>query len=97
MKGLLIPVGSNDLLDCAFCEMHALIISVHIKRIMLQIINLLFNKSFDQVNIILSYQGHSTIVLTLDTYSHLLPTMQQQATARLEKLLYSNSKKKVAA
>ena len=32
--------------------------------------------------------GHSTIVLTLDTYSHVLPTMQQQATARLEKLLY---------
>lgn len=33
--------------------------------------------------------GHSTIVLTLDTYSHVLPTMQQQATARLEKMLYS--------
>lgn len=34
--------------------------------------------------------GHSTIVLTLDTYSHVLPTMQQGATARLEKLLYRN-------
>ena len=33
--------------------------------------------------------GHSTIVLTLDTYSHVLPTMQQGATNRLEKLLYS--------
>jgi integrase len=32
--------------------------------------------------------GHSTIVLTLDTYSHVLPTMQEQATSRLEKLLY---------
>ena len=32
--------------------------------------------------------GHSTIVITLDTYSHVLPTMQQGATARLEKLLY---------
>lgn len=32
--------------------------------------------------------GHSTIVLTLDTYSHVLPTMQQKATARLEKMLY---------
>lgn len=32
--------------------------------------------------------GHSTIVLTLDTYSHVLPTMQQQATAKLEKMLY---------
>lgn len=33
--------------------------------------------------------GHSTIVLTLDTYSHVLPTMQQGATARLERLLYN--------
>lgn len=33
--------------------------------------------------------GHSTIILTLNTYSHVLPTMQQQATARLEKLLYN--------
>lgn len=33
--------------------------------------------------------GHSTIVLTLDTYSHVLPTMQQGATAKLTKLLYS--------
>jgi integrase len=38
--------------------------------------------------------GHSTIVLTLDTYSHVLPTMQQQATARLEKMLYSKPGKK---
>jgi len=35
--------------------------------------------------------GHSTIVLTLDTYSHVLPTMQQQATAKLEKMLYSKA------
>lgn len=38
--------------------------------------------------------GHSTVVLTLDTYSHVLPTMQQQATARLEKMLYSKGGKK---
>jgi integrase len=38
--------------------------------------------------------GHSTIVLTLDTYSHVLPTMQQQATARLEKMLYTKDEKK---
>jgi hypothetical protein len=30
-------------------------------------------------------------VLTLDTYSHVLPTMQQGATARLEKLLYGKA------
>ncbi|MBI3649625.1 MAG: site-specific integrase [Acidobacteria bacterium] len=35
--------------------------------------------------------GHSTIVLTLDTYSHVLPTMQQQATVKLEKMLYSEA------
>jgi integrase len=35
--------------------------------------------------------GHSTVVLTLDTYSHVLPTMQERATARLESLLYNRS------
>lgn len=35
--------------------------------------------------------GHSTIVLTLDTYSHVLPTMQQGASAKLEMLLYTES------
>ena len=32
--------------------------------------------------------GHSTIVLTLDTYSHVLPDMQQEATERMETLLF---------
>lgn len=32
--------------------------------------------------------GHSSIALTLDTYSHVLPTMQQDATEQIEKLLY---------
>lgn len=38
--------------------------------------------------------GHSTIVLTPDTYSHVLPTMQQGAAARLEKLLYEDGRAK---
>ena len=32
--------------------------------------------------------GHSTIVLTLDTYSHVLPDMQQQAAEKIETLLF---------
>jgi integrase len=32
--------------------------------------------------------GHSTVVLTLDTYSHVLPTMQQKATEKLQNLLF---------
>ena len=32
--------------------------------------------------------GHSTIVLTLDTYTHVLPDMQQGAADRIEKLLF---------
>lgn len=28
--------------------------------------------------------GHSTIVLTLDVYSHVLPTVQKEATKKLE-------------
>jgi integrase len=32
--------------------------------------------------------GHSTVVLTLDTYSHVLPTMQRAASDKLEKAMY---------
>ncbi|MBK8465315.1 MAG: site-specific integrase [Chloracidobacterium sp.] len=32
--------------------------------------------------------GHSTISLTLDTYSHVLPTMQEAATDHMEKLMF---------
>jgi len=31
--------------------------------------------------------GHASIVLTLDTYSHVLPTMQKDATNKMEKLM----------
>jgi len=34
--------------------------------------------------------GHSTVLLTLDTYSHVLPTMQARASAKLEELLYTS-------
>jgi len=34
--------------------------------------------------------GHSTVVLTLDTYSHVIPSMQKTATDKLTKMLYEN-------
>jgi integrase len=33
--------------------------------------------------------GHASIVLTLDTYSHVLPSMQQAAADKLENLLFA--------
>ena len=35
--------------------------------------------------------GHASVTLTLDTYSHVLPTMQQQAAERLEAALFMKS------
>jgi site-specific recombinase XerD len=32
--------------------------------------------------------GHSTVKHTLDTYSHVLPTMQERTTEKLETMLY---------
>ncbi len=37
--------------------------------------------------------GHSTIVQTLNTYSHVIPSMQKQSTDRLTEMLYSGRKK----
>src|SRR5262249_32461014 len=35
--------------------------------------------------------GHASIVLTLDTYSHVLPSMQQAASEKLERILFSTA------
>lgn len=32
--------------------------------------------------------GHSSVMITLDTYSHVSPKMQKSATEKLEKMLY---------
>lgn len=33
--------------------------------------------------------GHASVTMTLDTYSHVLPDMQEKATAKLEEILFS--------
>ena len=38
--------------------------------------------------------GHATVKLTLDTYSHVLPDMQQQVSDSMEALLFSDTKPK---
>jgi integrase len=35
--------------------------------------------------------GHASIVLSLDTYSHVLPSMQQSAAEKLEKMLFGSA------
>jgi integrase len=32
--------------------------------------------------------GHASVALTLDTYSHVLPTMQEAASQKLERILF---------
>ncbi|MFI5167985.1 MAG: hypothetical protein ACHQQS_15360 [Thermoanaerobaculales bacterium] len=34
--------------------------------------------------------GHASIVMTLDTYSHVLPDMQKEASDKMEELLFGN-------
>ena len=38
--------------------------------------------------------GHATVTLTLDTYSHVLLTMQEAASQKLEQMLYGSARKK---
>ena len=35
--------------------------------------------------------GHASIILTLDTYSHVLPSMQQAASEKLEAILFGKT------
>ncbi len=40
------------------------------------------------VKVVSERLGHASVVITLDTYSHVLPTMQQDATEKLGNALY---------
>jgi integrase len=46
--------------------------------------------SDENVKVVSERLGHASITLTLDTYSHVLPNMQQRAAEKLENLLFSN-------
>ena len=46
--------------------------------------------SGENAKIIQERLGHASVVLTLDTYSHVLPEMQKQASEKLEKMLFEN-------
>jgi integrase len=37
--------------------------------------------------------GHASITLTLDTYSHALPTMQARAAAKFDAVLYGSPRR----
>ena len=39
--------------------------------------------------------GHSSIMITLDRYSHLFPTLQQEAAERFDELLSINEQKRL--
>jgi integrase len=41
----------------------------------------------DKPKVVQETLGHASITLTMDTYSHLLPDMQEDAAARMERLL----------
>lgn len=41
----------------------------------------------ENVKVISERLGHATVQLTLDTYSHVLPTMQQRAASKMDAIL----------
>jgi hypothetical protein len=41
----------------------------------------------NHVKVVSERLGHSTVAITMDIYSHVLPTMQKEATIELEKIL----------
>jgi len=50
-----------------------------------------------QVKVISEMLGHASVALTLDTYSHVLPNMQEEAAAKVEALLMGEEPKKGSA
>jgi len=50
---------------------------------------ILLLKVGNTVKVVSEGLGHSTIALILDIYSHVLPSMQAEAAAQLETMLYN--------
>ncbi|MEO6588441.1 MAG: hypothetical protein ABIP06_03845 [Pyrinomonadaceae bacterium] len=48
----------------------------------------LFLTAEENPKIVTERPEHSTVILTLDTYSRVIPTMQKQIIEKLEKMLY---------
>ena len=44
--------------------------------------------SGENPKVVSKWLGHASVILTLDTYSHILPGMQEQATSKLEEMLF---------
>jgi integrase len=38
--------------------------------------------------------GHNSVTMTLDTYSHVLPDMQERATGKLEAILFNGTQQR---
>ena len=45
---------------------------------------------FEHPKVVQEMLGHASITLTLDTYSHVLPGMQEESAARLNALLWGS-------
>jgi len=52
----------------------------------------LFLAANEHPKIVSERLGHASITLTLDTYSHVLPTMQEGASQKLEAMLFKKAK-----
>ncbi len=48
-------------------------------------------KAGESPKIVAERLGHASVTLTLDTYSHVLPGMQEQAASKLEALVFAKA------
>lgn len=44
-------------------------------------------RSYDSPRVVMETLGHSRISMTMDTYSHVLPTLQREAAMEMNQLL----------
>jgi len=47
--------------------------------------------SGENIKVVSERLGHADVALTLNTYTHVLPDMQEEATAKLESLLFATN------
>ena len=45
----------------------------------------------ENAKVVSEHLGHASITLTMDTYSHVMPDMQQSASDKLEQMLFTKT------
>ena len=86
---MVLVMASKSTPEEAFSKLKAELEAARPLIVTAQILDAL-DTDFENPKIVSERLGHASVVLTLDTYSHILPSMQRSAADKLESTMFGN-------